>query len=271
MIPTAGAGGRALPPFADAVVFFDLGGTLVEVDERLRPEHGELLVELGRRTRRIVLMTGQPFDDPQVQQVLRLFQGEEAPPFVGYTTRGGLRLVQRQSRLERDLDYLERSALPAELVPGALREIERALEDLGLRALCPVLVLDRVAVRVNLRPAERPAFADSLVSRFARSGHLGLRVVIDGRTSIFVMRDGVGKRQAVRFEISRDREPATWIYFGNEVAEGNDREVLGVPGLEVFALGSCGSVAEGARCRSIGEIPKHLYELIECFLRATSP
>ncbi len=268
------AGGGVVLSLVDTVVFFDLSGTLVEVDRRLLPERVDLLRRLGRRTRRIVLVTGQPFDDPQVQELVDVFEGADAPNFVAYTTRGGLRLAQLQGGLERDLAYLERTAIPIDLRRRALAEIDRALTSCGLHPLCPVKLLDDVAIRVNLPSAERVLFASFLTAHFASAGLPGLQVVTEGRTSVFTMLKGIGKRQSVLFEMSFDRGASgrvRYLYFGNEVERGNDREVLGIPHLEVYALGPCGPLPQGVHCQTIGTEPEHLYALIEEFLRTPTP
>ncbi|MGK7877675.1 MAG: hypothetical protein AB4426_31550 [Xenococcaceae cyanobacterium] len=256
-------------PLDGALLFFDLAGTLVETDARLSPDRQATLQQLGRRAGRLFLVTGQPADDPQVQEILTLFTPEDTADFVAYTTRGGLRLQRQDGKFERDLAYLASSRLEESLCRAVEQEIAQVLAACQLQPRIPVQCIDEVAVRVNLSPNERPRFAAALAARLAEVGMTNLQVEIEGRTSIFTMLRGVGKRRAVQYELERARQegindPA--FYFGNEVAEGNDREVLGLPGLEVCALGSCGSVPPGSRCRQIGETPSDLYAAIRASL-----
>ncbi len=252
-----------------ALVFFDLAGTLVEPDAPLRHDRQAILRRMSHRVGRFVLVTGQPLDDPQVQEFLSLFTLEEPPDLVVYATRGGVRLECRGGTFRKDLAYLAETRLDDAVWRAIEQEVAYVLEICRLRPLIPVQCLDTVAVRVNLPSAERPRLMAALMAHFEAVDLSHLQVKAEGRTSVFVMLPGVGKRRAVQYELERARRegfvgPA--LYFGNEVAAGNDREVLGLPGLEICALGPCGQVPPDTRCRTIGQVPDDLYAVIAASL-----
>jgi len=82
----------------DALLCFDLAGTLVPIDGSLAPEHGAALARAARRARRIVLITGQPFHDPQCRAMLGFLAAEASPHAVAYLTRGGNALDPARDR-----------------------------------------------------------------------------------------------------------------------------------------------------------------------------
>ncbi|HXH09424.1 MAG TPA: hypothetical protein VNP04_06655 [Alphaproteobacteria bacterium] len=261
-------------PLDGALVFFDVAGTLVEADARLNHRRQTILCQLRQRVKRLVLVTGQPFDDPQVQEILSVCRPDEPDNVVAYTTRGGLRLTWDNGAFRKDLTYLADTRLEAALCRMIKQEVAQVLEARHLHPLIPVRCIDEVAVRVNLPPAERPSFTAALSARFQAMKMAQLQVTAEGRTSVFVMRRGVGKRLAVQYELERVRQEgiaAAAFYFGDEIAMGNDREVLGLPGVAIYALGPCEPVPPGARCRTIGQRPDDLYHVLEASLATPPP
>jgi hypothetical protein len=263
-------------PLDGALVFFDLAGTLIELDARLSGDRCATLRRLGRRVRRLVLVTGQASDDPQVEELLALFDDAEFAPLVAYTTRGGLRLIAEGGRLRRDLAYLAKTRIDSSDRERIEEEVESLLDEHRLRPLIPVGLIDDVAVRVNLPAAARLGFAVELQDRLVHAGpSKEFRVVVEGRTSVFVMLGGVGKRAAVEHELgaargNEFRGPA--FYFGNELgAGGNDAEVIEIGGLEVCALASPAELGSDTSCRTIGACPDDLYALLRRSLDATAP
>jgi hypothetical protein len=258
--------------FEHAMLFFDLAGTLIETGASLSLDRRRILLATARQAARMVLVTGQDSSDPQVKELLSVFRPEVDVDFVVYATRGGLRLRRTGEDFEADGSYLEETRLDEMTCSAVIGGIESLLATRNQRPLIPEAVIDGVAVRVNLPPAERPAFAAALRLSLERLGLPALQVVIEGHTSIFVMRWGVDKRKAVAYELKQltpkgDR-PIPAYYFGNEFEQGgNDRDVFGLP-LTIFALGSCGQIPADVQCRSIGSGPEDLYRFLA---RAGSP
>ena len=258
--------GIAPADFVESIVFFDLAGTLIEPDARLSERRKHELRRFSAFPRRIVLVTGQSSDDPQVQEISRLFVVETAVEFSAYVTRGGLRLVKRGANLEPDPQYALETRLD-ESLQGVVREaIGEVLSRTDLQPLFPVKCVDDVAMRVNLAPGARLAFTAAMKAWVAQSGLSGLQVVAEGRTSVFVMRREVGKRKAVLFElddIARQFPRVKAYYFGNEFHEGgNDREVSDISNLRLMALGDAALVPHKDRTRIIGQSPDDLYAFI---------
>jgi hypothetical protein len=108
-------------------------------------------------------------------------------------------------------------------------------------------------------------------AKLFEEGRLGYHVVGEGRTSVFIMRLGTGKRQAALLELEvfvRQTSSGHACYFGNEFHDGaNDGEVLEVPGLQVMALGEVPAAPRSARVRVLGRSPDDLY----AFRRPTAP
>lgn len=264
-----------LIPLSRAVLFFDLAGTLVNVDGSLQSDHRDILVGTARKAKGTVLVTGQDSQDPQVRELLSIFEQEEGVSFFAYTTRGGIRLRRSGRAFESDPEYTKETRLNEATSEKTFMAIESLLGVRRLTPLIPIALLDGVAVRVNLPPSERPDFAGDLRAELIKRDISSLQVVIEGRTSIFVTRKGVGKRLAVAFELDRlARRRASKsnmaCYFGNEFVQvdGNDREILGLP-LEVFAVGGCGNAVPGVQCWPIGEGPEAVYRLLSRSLDAS--
>ena len=260
------------PDFRGALVFFDLSGTLVEQDAHLLDKYKDTLLLLGAEAGRIVLVTGQSEEDPQVEEVCRFFVEESPVSFVAYVTRGGLRLVKRGAVLEKDPAYLEETCLDEWQQRSLGAAIDAVLSRSGLTPFIPVQCIDGVALRVNLPPSDRPAFVDATTRQLARDGLRGFQVIIEGRTSVFIMRQGVGKRKAVEFELRafiRQEPGARAYFFGNEFNErGNDREVATIPHLHMMPLGPYDAFSEGTAVQAVGHTPDDLYAFLRCYLRS---
>jgi len=94
-------------------------------------------------------------------------------------------------------------------------------------------LLDHCAVRINVPPGVRSLWAADIDSQLCGVFH----VVAEGRTSIFVMRHGVGKRYAVQDAMARCAPNCKALYFGDEFKNGNDSEVLCCAGIEAWSIG----------------------------------
>lgn len=253
----------------DALLFFDLAGTLVPIDGSLAPEHGAALARAARRARRIVLVTGQPFHDPQVQGMLGFLAAEAGPHAVAYLTRGGTRWILHGDRFVMDEAYAKQTALGDDLARRIIEVIGVTLASERRTPLIPVTTLDSVAVRVNLSPGERAQVLPVLARAMAALGE-ELDVVAEGRTSLFVMRPGVNKRRAVRHELElarRDGWAAAAYYFGDQITSGNDRDVVGLAGLALLSLESQIPEPPDGSCRCIGGAPDDVARCLEASSR----
>lgn len=260
------------PDFRGALLFFDLSGTLVEQDAQISEHYKDTLLRLSAEAGQIVLVTGQSEDDPQVAAVCRFFVDETPVAFVAYVTRGGMRLVKRGSGLEKDLAYLEENRLDLSLQQALRAAITDTLTRNGLTPFIAVQCIDDVAMRVNLPPSDRPVFIDAMTKQLASAGLHGFQAVIEGRTSVFIMRRGVGKKKAVVFEMQlflQHTPTAHAYFFGNEFnKDGNDHEVSDIPNLNLMPLGPYESIPETAAVQAIGHTPEDLYAFLRCTLPA---
>ena len=265
-------GGAVRPDFSDSLVFFDLAGTLIEPDARLSKTRKDDLRWFSSSPSRIVLVTGQSSDDPQVKEICQLFVAETTVQFVAYVTRGGLRLVKRGANLEKDSQYASETFLDESLQGDLCAGISKVLSEEGLQPIIPVKCVDDVAMRVNLASGDRPRFTAAMRAWLSQAGLSGLQVVVEGRTSVFIMRQDVGKRKAVVFEkedIARQAPLVKAYYFGNEFQqEGNDREVLDISDLHVMVLGDAVLLSDNAPVQSIGRSPADLYAFIRPVMKS---
>ncbi len=255
--------------------FFDLSGTLVEPDAPLGADLKRFLQALEQRVARIVLVTGQPSDDPQVAGFLSCFGGSAVTAaVVAYVTRGGKRLVLTPAGFTVDEGYLARHRLdPA--TGARIEEVMRnILRQMGIVANAPPRLADEVAVSVRLPARERTRFLEALNRELALGEFAGFQSLIEGRSSVFVSRRGSGKRIAVEHELrvaGRGQAIRRWFYFGNEFAEGNDREVLPISDVEFCSIGPCGLVPAGIQCRTVGQTPGDLPLVVERLLASPAP
>lgn len=273
MSSAKGISGDPVVPLDDTMLFFDLAGTLLEPDADLTERRRAILQAVGQRAGRIVLVTGQPLDDPQVEEILAVFTSVADVDFVAYVTRGGLRLEWHGGALRKDPVYWAQNRLADDSRRALESEINHVLAESRLKPLIPVKCLDDVAIRINLTPSDRPRFQLALAERLTVDKMQDLQVVIEGRTSVFVTKRGVGKRQAIEYELARAKQEGTSaaaFFFGNEFdRDGNDHEVLGVTGLEICAVGPYAPESLGVRCHTIGQTPDDLYSILQSSLASS--
>jgi len=257
------------PDFRDGVVFFDLAGTLVEPDARVSESRKQVLHRFATEPRRIVLVTGQAADDPQVVDICRHFVCEPQAQFVAYVTRGAVRLVKCGLALERDEDYVAPNRLGQALQNDLHRVIEEVLAETDLHPIIPVKCVDEVAMRINLAPEDRPKFMRAMLDKLLEPELRGFQAVGEGRTSVFVTRLGIGKRRAVLFELEQfamQKPSGKAYFFGNEFHEGgNDREVLDIPDLQVMVLGGIAAGNCGGNVSALGRSPDDLYAFLQSY------
>ncbi len=244
-------------PLAGSLLFFDLSGTVIEADAPVTEHLGRILKRVAQRVQRLVMVTGQPLADAQVQAVLaRLAECPTAE--VAYLTRGGVRLLLQNAEYEVDAAYSSGFALDATAVGRIQEAIDEALSETGIEPLVPVSILDGVTVRLNVKPHQRKRLISVLQLRLP-----DLNAEAEGRTSIYVSKVAMNKQSAVRSELLRAPPVGPVYYLGNEVADGNDRPVLAVAGVQVLAVGDCGCVPPDARCSSIADSVDGLLDLLE--------
>ncbi len=244
-------------PLVGSLLFFDLAGTVVEADAPVTEHLGRVLKRVAERVQRLVMVTGQPLADAQVQAVLRLLA--ECPAAeASYVTRGGVRLLLRSTKYEVDPAYSSAFALDAKEVDRIEDAIDEVLSETGIEPLVPVSILDQVTVRLNVEPHQRKRLLSALQPRLP-----GLKAEAEGRTSIYVSKVAMNKQSAVRSELLRASPAGPVYYLGNEVADGNDRPVLAVEGVQVLAVGDCGQVPPGSDCRSVADSVNDLLDLLE--------
>lgn len=215
-------------------LFSDLSGTLLEPGEFPNEQHASLFSQLHRVLDRFVLVTGQSFDDEQVIRFVELFLKWPRNRFIAYSSRGGMRWCNGENTMVPDEAYRKLT----ELMPAELQQLEevcpKILKDHHIDMLIPCKVLDGTVFRINVDPVVRTECI-SLLRRDLRA-RLNVNVESEGRTSIYISRQGVGKRFAVCHELellSSDSLPA---YAGNEFIEGNDREVLVIDNLSIISI-----------------------------------
>jgi hypothetical protein len=239
----------------NATLFFDLAGTLMPRTGYPSSEQCAILSAVAAVARRFVLVTGQSADDPQVEFLSRCVGQRPDVEFVAYTSRGGRRWTCGEG-LHGDDSYLTWARLTAadaaEIRGMAMHGASR--HHLAFTEL-PKLV-DDCAIRARVHQSETQRAV-----RVLSESICGYQVVTEGRSSIFVMRKGVEKAVAVRHELSVIGNSAVGLYFGNEVEEGNDRSVVTVEGLRVYAIGGCG-LPSVAVCASIGASIADLYDAL---------
>ncbi len=240
-----------------AVLFFDLAGTLVEQDATVTERVGHTLQAVGQRVERLIMVTGQPRGDYQVEAMLTLLatcrRAESA-----YVTRGGVRVFRNEGAFRPDTDYVCRFELDADIVDWIRSAISKVLAETAIKPLIPVSILDGVTVRINVAPEERIRLIAALRPRL-----VGLQVEAEGRTSVYISKKQMGKDTAVRYELGRTAADGPVYFLGNEVAQGNDRSVLGVAGVEVLAVGECGIVPPNAKCCTIAHSVEEVLNLLE--------
>ena len=251
---------------AGVAMFFDLAGTLVERDAPFSPDCKAIIRRLTERIGQFVLVTGQPSDDPQVQEVFSTFGEHVDANVVIYTTSGGARFAQSRGRFEKDLCYEASTALEEQLFRQVEILVAESLTATALAPLIPVTRLDQVAVRINLDPSERARFVDRLRWALNSTCPTQLDAVIEGRTSVYVMRRGINKKHAVEHELevaSAAHGVQASYYFGDEVDRGNDRQLLDVPNLSVVALCSKRDASNlPAYVEVLGRRPQDLYKFL---------
>lgn len=249
------------------ILFFDLGGTLVRVDGRFTPGAKAVLLQTSHRAARTVLVTGQPFDDPQVKEFMSLFAKGNAANVVAYVTRGAKRFELTNGCWTCDRNYLARYFLEEDDRGLITRAAHWVLGDLAVAPIIPIQCIDDVAIRINLLPAQRIEFIAHITDALRKGGLHDYKAVAEGRTSVFVMRKMAGKRRAVEYELTgKDGLPKEdeAVYFGNEFhVGGNDREVLDLAGLQVVALGQCPTHGTALAPITIGDSPEDLFAFLK--------
>lgn len=244
-------------PLAGSLLFFDLSGTVISADAPVTEQLRCVLKRVAKRVKRLVMVTGQPLADAQVQAVLPLLA--ECPTAEAvYVTRGGVRLLLRNAEYKVDPAYSSGFALDAKDVDCIRNAINEALSETDIEPLIPVSILDQVTVRVNVDPDQRKRLLSALQLRLP-----DLKSAAEGRTSIYVSKSGMSKQSAVRSELLRVPPTGPVYYLGNEVADGNDRPVLDVEGVKVLAVGDCGHVPLDSDCRSVAQSVDDLLVLLE--------
>ncbi len=244
-------------PVQGCLLFFDLAGTLMSREGRPSAHQSQLLVDVGRRAERVVLVTGQSGDDPQVQFLMDCLGSQPEADFVAYTTRGMRRWVRSGDSYSTDDEYLPNARMDTTEADLLIGEIELLLADTDIPCLTGPRWVDECAVRTHVDP--------SLVERTVevlRANLADYEVVSEGRTSVFAMHPGFSKRQAVEHELALAEPGIAALYFGNELAEGNDREVLDIPRVRARAIGRCGAPA-ASHCVSLGDGVSDLYDVLD--------
>ena len=243
-------------PLHGCLLFFDLAGTLMSRGGRLSAHQSQILVDVGQRAERVVLVSGQSGDDPQVHLLMDKLGAHSGVDFVAYTTGGIRRWVRTAGAYNTDDSYLPEARMDTAESDALIGRIETLLDAAKISCLQLPRFVDECAVRTHVDP--------DLVERTVgalRSGLVDYAVISEGRTSVFVMRQGFGKRRAVEHELAMAKNGVTALYFGNELADGNDREVLDVPSLRARAVGACGAPV-AAHCVSLGDSVADLYEVL---------
>lgn len=256
------------PILDDAIVFFDLAGTLVETDGEFTNSGRETLRLLIKRVKKIVLVTGQPADDPQVHSFLNIFKKDDHNKIVAYVTRGGARLKWSGESFITDESYS--AAILDTIEQESIKSIARSvLAEMELKPFIPVQTIDEVAVRINLEPDKRPSLVKVLSGRLQEEGFFDLQVLPEGRTSVFITKRGIGKKMAIDYELKLAGEDGCGYacFFGNEMTgNGNDREAMEIKDLDVFALGPCDPIPDNSKQRTIGQTPNDLYICLQSWL-----
>ncbi len=251
----------------DALLFSDLAGTLTETDTPFTDQRLDVLLRIASFCRRFILVSGQCADDPQVKQLLTLFNDFKSVDFVAYVNRGGMRLSRWDAGFAPDPSYLETTRLDRTTQEAVVSLANSLLNTLNLKPLIPVSVIDHTAVRINLQPAERSGFLKVLQAELSRNGRDDLCAVAEGKTSLFVMRQGVGKRHAVEYELGLQAALTPAYYFGNEFGPGgNDRELFGISHLQCFSIGDSGS-HDTQCCGKLADTPDDLYVWFEATMK----
>ena len=237
------------------MVCADLAGTLVERDALMPAAHRRVLAAVIERAAGFCLVTGQPRNDPQVAQVLDIASAG-AGKCAAYTTRGGCRWIAGTEGFVADEAYLAGTRLDSAEIACILDAVEAVRRHRPDALLTKPVVLDASAVRINTAPETRRSWLDRIAVQLATA----FQVVAEGRTSIFIMRQGVDKRRAVCDAASRKKSAGKLLYFGDELEHGNDAAVLTCPGVEAWAIGVAPT---DPRVRYAGRDPAAMFRLLD--------
>ncbi len=213
-------------------LFSDLSGTLIDYKEMPSPFIDGVLKNLHDRLNRFVIVTGQSSDDPQVQRFIRPLSNWPPGYCMLYTSRGGGRWRIDPQGFHADIEYLEAARLTPEEEMEYRKEGAGIIAKMGVPLLIPPVYLDNAVLRFNVAPEYRVHCIKMLQTHFGTA----VQISPEGRTSIYVQKNGINKKYAVEYELQQNVSDHI-AYAGNEFKNGNDMDVLSIDHIAIITVG----------------------------------